>query len=325
VNTHALQLVRFAAPALLVIAIALSIALPVGSTIQDTVTLSLSVLYEATPFLILGTLLSVIVQKRLSAAKLLGVLPKSRWGRRAALSLSGSALPVCECGNVPLSRGLMIKGLRPQEVLTFLLAAPIVNPITLITTLQAFPDSRIALLRILGALIITNAVGWLLDTQKSSDIITPEFDAYCRAHNQDTHPHTTTSKLQDWAHSFVDELRMLMPALLFGSMLAGVIQTLIPRSFLLELGSEPVIAIVAMIALSFIVSICANVDAFFALSLSAIFPPSALLAFMLFGPMIDIKMIALLRTTFTRRVIIILSVVVFIMVTAISLGAHYVL
>lgn len=100
------------------------------------------------------------------------------------MSLLGVLLPVCECGNVPLARGLLIRGLTVPETMTFLLAAPILNPVTIITTYQAFGwDHGILVGRIVGGFVIANLVGWLFSRHpRPGELLTPRFEASCRAH-----------------------------------------------------------------------------------------------------------------------------------------------
>ena len=134
-------------------------ALP--NQMQDFLTLSISVIIESLPFVILGILLSIVVQVWLPDGILMKYLPRNPVLRRFCISLFGIFLPVCECGNVPLARGLIVGGFTVPESMTFLLAAPIVNPITIITTHQAFGfDDGILVARILGGLAIANIIGW---------------------------------------------------------------------------------------------------------------------------------------------------------------------
>ena len=294
---------------------------------RDMLTLSLGVLYEALPFVFLGSLLSAGIQTFFKSKTLVRILPKNEFARRASLSVSGSVLPVCECGNVPLARGLMMQGLRPQDVITFLLAAPIINPVTIATTLQAFNSTpQVTLYRVVGAFFIANLVGWIIASYRSKNILTKTFQSHCES-SQSTHSHLHgyRAKINAFAFRFRSELETLLPALVFGSLVAGFIQTAIPRSFLLSVSSEPVIAIIALIILAFVVSICANVDAFFALSLSGIFPMSAIVAFLVFGPMIDIKMLSLLRTTYTKNTLLLISGIVFLGSLLTGLLVHYAL
>src|ERR1700744_6036571 len=115
-----------------------STAVVLPNPAQDFLTLTISVIIESLPFVVLGILLSIVVQVWIPDDLFLRILPKNRTLRRVVISLLGVLLPVCECGNVPLARGLIVKGLTVAESMTFLLAAPIVNPITIITTQQAF-------------------------------------------------------------------------------------------------------------------------------------------------------------------------------------------
>jgi uncharacterized membrane protein YraQ (UPF0718 family) len=103
-----------------------------------------------------------------------------------------------------------------------------------------------------------------------------------------------------------------------GSALAGAVQVLVPRDALLAIGSNPALSIIAMIALAMIVSICSNVDSFFALSFASTFTPGSIVAFLLVGPLVDVKMLALLRTTFRTKVL--AGLVVIVVLAAIAIG-----
>lgn len=303
-----------------------SISLP--DRIQDTITLMLGILYEAIPFVIFGVLLSVLIGRYVGDKVIHKALPKKSWLRRPVLSLLGLFLPVCECGNIPLARGLIQKGLRPGEVLTFLFAAPIINPITIYTTSQAFStEPEVVVVRVLAAFAIANIVGILFSQAKKKEMLTNDFNTSCEmhAHSQTKNSSSIKKEIKVLSENFSGELTKLMPALAGGSLLAGLIQTMIPRSILLSVSSEPVLAILAMLLLAFIVSICANVDAFFALSLSNIFPTSAIIAFLVFGPMIDIKILSMLRTTFRTWVLLTTTLVIFLLSLLVGLVVHYAL
>jgi len=279
----------------------------------DVVTLSLSVAIEAFPFVVLGVVLSTLVQVWIPQHWLERIVPQRGIPRRIVLSLLGFFLPVCECGNVPLSRGLMVRGLTPADSITFLLAAPILNPVTIITTQQAFGfDGGILAARLIGGFVIANVVGWLLSRHPDQDsLLTARFQDSCALDRREAEADRgAAAKFQRSATLSVRELGAMLPALLLGALLAGAIQVLIPREWLTALGANPVLSVLAMMALGFVVSICANVDAFFALSFASIFLPGSIAAFLVFGPMIDIKLLALLRTTFRVRTLVLMTVVV---------------
>ena len=286
--------------------------------LQDWITLSLSVMIEALPFVMLGICIAIIVQVWLPAERLLTYLPQQPLLRRACLSLLGIALPVCECGNVPLARGLLAKGLTPSESLVFLLAAPVLNPVTIITTQQAFAgDMTILWARVFGGFAIANLVGWVYARRPAEELLTNTFVASCQA------DHVQQSKRVASLAIFRREVQAMLPALVVGAGLAGLVQVLVSREVLVSLGSQPVWSVIAMVALAFIVSICSNVDAFFALAFRQTFMTGALVSFLTFGPMIDIKMLSLLRTTYRPSVLLQVSALVGLASITLGLVVNY--
>ena len=282
---------------------------------QDGLTLAISVLIESLPFVALGVVLSIVVQVWVPPGAIERWMPRRAWARRAVLSLLGMVVPVCECGNVPFARGLMMRGFTVPETLTFLIAAPIVNPIVIITTHQAFGFSDgILIARLIGGFAIANLIGWLYSRHPDPDgLLTERFRDTC-----DLVVHEPGGRGRRSLAQFVIELRAVMPALVIGSALAGAVQVLIPREALLAIGSNPALSIVAMIALAMVVSICSNVDAFFALSFASTFTPGSIVAFLLVGPLVDVKMLALMRTTFTTRTL--AGLVVVVILSAFAIG-----
>ncbi|WP_454138035.1 permease [Microbacterium paulum] len=293
-------------------------ALP--TRLQDGLTLSISVLIESMPFVVLGVLLSIVVQVWVPPGAIERWMPRRAWARRMALSLLGMLVPVCECGNVPFARGLMMRGFTVPETLTFLIAAPIVNPIVIITTHQAFGfDDGILIARLVGGFAVANLIGWLYSRHPDPDgLVTERFAASCELANDPDATRGLDRGRRSLAQ-FVVELRAVMPALIIGSALAGAVQVLVPRSALLAIGSNPALSIVAMILLAMIVSICSNVDSFFALSFASTFTPGSIVAFLLVGPLVDVKMLALLRTTFRSKVLV--GLVVIVVLFAVAVGS----
>jgi uncharacterized membrane protein YraQ (UPF0718 family) len=282
---------------------------------QDGLTLAVSVLIESLPFVALGVVLSIVVQVWVPPGVIERWMPRRAWARRAVLSLLGMIVPVCECGNVPFARGLLMRGFTVPETLTFLIAAPIVNPIVIITTHQAFGFSDgILIARLIGGYAIANLIGWLYSRHPDPDaLLTDRFRETCALVIDEPGGRGRRSIAQ-----FVIELRAVMPALIIGSALAGAVQVLIPRDALLAIGSNPALSIAAMIALAMVVSICSNVDSFFALSFASTFTAGSIVAFLLVGPLVDVKMLALLRTTFTTRTLV--GLVTVVVLSAFAIG-----
>lgn len=265
---------------------------------QDLVTLAASLLVESLPFVVLGIALSAVVRIWLPDELLVRILPRTPWLRRVVLSFVGMLLPVCECGNVPLARGLVVRGLTVGEATTFLMAAPIINPITIVTTHQAFGfDDGILAARLLGGFLIAQLLGWLFSRHPEPErLLTSRFAAECAM------PHAESgSRWQRSVDLFVRESATLLPALVVGAVIAGAVQTIVPRSTLVALGSDPLWSVLALMALALLISVCSNVDAFFVLPFAGAFLPGSIASFLIFGALVDIKMLALLRTTFTVK------------------------
>ncbi len=291
--------------------------------VQDLLTLSISVIIESLPFVVLGVVLSIVVQVWIPDTWIMRVLPRSPFLRRAVISLLGILLPVCECGNVPLARGLLIKGFTVSESMTFLLAAPIVNPITILTTGQAFGfTSWVFAARLVGGFLVANVIGWLFDRHPDQDgLLTDRFAAECRL--PDRHEHAG-GRWRKSVELFTHEGSVMMPALFIGALVAGLVQVVVPRAVLLNLGSNPVWSILAMMVLAFVISVCSNVDSFFILPFASTFMPGSIAVFLVFGPIVDIKMLTLMRTTFRVRVLVQLTILVALLSALIGLVINYV-
>lgn len=269
----------------------------VTPALQDFLTLTLSVIVEATPFLILGIIVSGLIRRFLPPERLVKVLPKQPLARRFVLSIVGMALPVCECGNVPVARSLLAHGLKPADVISFLFAAPILNPITIIATMTAFQfQPHMVWWRIIFALIIVHIIAALISPLKSDRILQSSFQATCHKHH---HRPRFEKLLGEGRHEFWQLFTMLT----LGAMIAAATQVFVPRDIINALGGDIVLSVIAMIGLGFVVSICSSVDAFFALAYASSFTTGSLLAFLLAGPMIDIKLVMLMKTTFRWRFI----------------------
>jgi len=308
-------------------------------------TLFLSLLVEAIPFLLLGVLLSGLMLLFIDERKLIAHLPRNPLLAALAGSSIGFLFPVCECGNVPVARRLLMQGASAPVAIGFLLAAPTINPIVIWATWTAFRDQpEIVILRVVFSLFIATLIGWVFSAQadlrpllqpavaaaipqsqvppstpESSRLLqsgtfllaqpgkpirmdTTELQATLVASSTTSKP--LPDRLQLLVANTIQEIRELGGVLVLGSLVAAVIQVAIPRELILSLGQGPVTSIIAMLTLGAVVSICSTVDAFFALSFAAAFTSGSLLAFLVFGPMIDLKGLALMLTIFRGRAVI---------------------
>lgn len=276
--------------------------------------------------MLLGVVLSSLVHVFVSEDTLLRLVPRNPVLSLVPALALGLLMPVCECGNVAVARRFLVKGLPASSCIAFLLAAPILNPVALFATAVAFryqPD--MVWLRGGLAFLIAAAVGLLIGSMgKGEQILAAGLQRqqqeahdhrHDHAHDHDhAHGHghrrqTLPAKLAEVCSHAGGEFLGMMQVLLIGATVASATQVLIPRAAITSLGSGIVFAILAMMSLAFVLSICSTVDAFFALSYSSLFPTPALLAFLVFGPMLGMKSVGLMLTAFRPRVVLALATV----------------
>jgi uncharacterized membrane protein YraQ (UPF0718 family) len=210
----------------------------------------------------------------------------------------------------------MLQGLRPADALTFLLAAPVLNPITLVVTFQVFGwEDGLFIGRILVGFFIANALGWLFARTSAASLLKPAFQEACEARSGEV-PQKGRGSL--FGHRAYHEVEHMLPALLVGALVAAAIQVLLPSEVLTAVGSNPFLSVAVMLLLAVVVAICSNVDSYFALALSSSFTAGSLHTFLIAAPLIDIKMLPLLATTFRRRTV--AYIVLFVAATAAAVG-----
>jgi len=266
--------------------------------IHDAFTLFLSLLVEAMPFLLLGVLLSSGLLFLISEKQLIAKLPKNPLLGSIVGSCIGFLFPVCECGNVPVARRLLLARVPPSMAISFLLAAPTINPIVIWSTWIAFGDRpSIVIFRVLFSSAIATIVGCVFSIQ-------PDARELLQKSSVDTKPSNSKTKWQLFFTNLLQEFSELGGMLIFGSAIAAIIQVFVPREIILGLGQDTITSIMAMMLLAAIVSICSTVDSFFALSFASTFTSGSLLAFLVFGPTIDIKSIGLMASIFKPKIII---------------------
>lgn len=317
----------------------------VVSQFQSGYTLFLSLLVEAIPFLLLGVLLSGLLLLFVDERRLVALMPRNALAGALAGSLMGFMFPVCECGNVPVARRLLAQGVPTSVAMGFLLAAPTINPIVIWATWVAFRDQpEMVVLRVVFTLVIATVVGAVFSVQKDlSPFLQPAMNAivpqgkpslerallqggtyWLDQPGQPVAADTLAATLAppapatlSWSarlplllDNTIQELRELGGILILGSLIAAIIQVAVPREVVLGLGQGPIISVLTMMILGAVISICSTVDAFFALAFAATFTPGSLLAFLVLGPMVDIKGIGLLLTIFRPRALVYIFAIV---------------
>ncbi|HGC6443803.1 TPA: permease [Streptococcus agalactiae] len=262
----------------------------------------ISIIIEALPFVLLGTILSGIIEVFITPDIVNKFLPKNKFLRVLFGTFVGFVFPSCECGIIPIINRFLEKKVPSYTAVPFLATAPIINPIVLFATYSAFGNSiRFLILRFVGATIVAIALGVMLAFLVDDNIL--KEDA------KPTHFHDYSDK--KWyqkiflalAHA-IDEFFDTGRYLVFGTLIASAMQIYLPTRVLTTIGHSPITAILVMMLLAFILSLCSEADAFIGASLLSTFGIAPVIAFLLIGPMIDIKNLMMMVNSFKTRFIV---------------------
>jgi len=282
--------------------------------VQAWLTVFVSIALQALPFLVLGVALSAAVAVLVPPEVLTRWLPRNPAAAVPVAGLSGMALPGCECASVPIAGALVSRGIQPAVALTFLLAAPAINPIVLVSTAVAFAgDWRVVLARFLASLVTAIVVGWIwLRLRKDSVIRMPR-----RARSDG-------SRLARFVDEVSHDVLHAGGYLVVGAAVAATVNVVVPRSWIDTLAGNLLISVIVLALFAVIVAICSEADAFVAASMSA-FPLTARLVFMVVGPVLDVKLFALQVATFGRKFAMVFAPLTFVVAVLVATATGMVL
>jgi uncharacterized protein len=292
----------------------------------------LALAFEGLPFVLVGSLISGAIAAFVPSRIITGVLPKSGLLATLASGLLGLCFPVCECGIVPVVRRLINKGLPVSCGVTFMLASPIVNPIVAFSTFAAFrgqaPWLNMGIRLGFGYLIAVLA--GLSVRQFSPKEILREGVAKIPSRKRlafqiSPLPDTESNDVESsFARKLIASIRMacddfIDTAVYFmiGAAVAATFNTAVDQQIILPLALDPTLSTIAMMAIAMVLTLCSTSDAFIAATFVS-FPLFARMAFMVFGPMFDLKLFFLYSVLFKKRFVIGLGIGLFIAIGIIS-------
>ena len=312
------------------------------STIHTVFT---GIVLQAVPFMLLGALLSSALYAFVPDRLLIKLFPKKYGIGFLTALFAGALFPVCECAAVPLMRSLIKKGVAMPIAVTFMLASPIVNPISIVSTLYAFPQQpSVAFYRLCFGLLIACAIGLLLLFYPEEKYLKEDFDrepsvqphtfggvdtafrlATGRsAQNSRSEPQsdnfgsiTAESKVQ-WLQVKVYALLMHTcseffttgPFLILGAFITALIRAAVPQELFSITSGSAAGSLLVMMLFAFVFSACSTSDAFIARSFLNRFPSGSILGFLVYGPMMDIKNLFMLLSLFKKRFVIELTLII---------------
>jgi uncharacterized membrane protein YraQ (UPF0718 family) len=267
---------------------------------------------QAAPYLALGVVLSTALAVLAPPSFFARMLPTRAGLAVPVAGLAGAALPGCECGSVPVAAALMRRGVARGPAVAFLLSAPAINPVVLVATAVAFPGRPdIVLARLVASLVVAVAVGWAWQRLGRGVSLRGQRPA-C----DDAGP---------WQRARVTaahDLAQALGPLVVGAAMAALLNVTIPRSWLGNLAQSEVAGVATLAVLAVVLAVCSEADAFIAASLTQ-FSLTARLAFMVVGPAVDVKLIAMQAGTFGRRFALRFAPLAFVTATAgaVAVGA----
>jgi uncharacterized membrane protein YraQ (UPF0718 family) len=295
--------------------------------INNFITQFFSIVLEAFPFIVLGAVIAGILEEFVPQRWITRLMPRNRVWAILAGALLGLPFPMCECGIIPIMRRLIRKGLPLSACTAYLLAGPIINVVVMGSTLTAFIDheknstGNTVQLGSWGMTIMRMAFGYLVAVGTSliverqyriygNKLLTPLAMPPAQPEQADDDEDAPAAKPKAWGerlgnvtetalHDFVD----IMVFLIIGALISALCGLIFSHNQIEQFGrGYPVVAILAMMAMAVLLCLCSEADAFVAASYKQL-APSAKLAFLTLGPMLDLKLYFMYTRVFRPRLI----------------------
>ena len=277
----------------------------------------LSVLLEGVPFILLGTLLSGLIDQFLPSRVMMRFLPRNPFLGVCVSAGLGMLFPMCECGIVPVIRRLMNKGLPVSNAVAYMLAAPIVNPIVALSTWAAFRGQNAAeftILRLGIGYFVAVLVALAVYNLPIGSVLKTGVMAVTGGGVSDGRgPAGFFARISAALRVAVSDFLDVMVYFIFGVAISSLFSTGVNQAVILPLALNDWLATFSLMGFAMILSLCSTSDAFIAATFVA-FPGVAKLAFMVLGPMVDLKLLFIYSAVFKKRFVLGLAVGIFVLV-----------
>ena len=306
-----------------------------------------TIMLEAIPFLLLGALISAIIEEFVSEERISKMIPKNRvLGSLVGIFL-GLFIPACDCAVIPIAMRLKKKKVPTNVIVSFMLASPIISPVVLLSTFFAFGETEKMLLfgfempklfvyRTIFGVLVALIVGIILDIICKDAVLKEEIYEHHHHHHDHEHIHTCNhhhegcpcsaheketgpiGRVKNIINIMYGDFMGIISYMAVGAILAATMQILLPISNIGGIVQNKYISTFIMMLLAFALSLCSTSDAFIARTFMNSLSKNSILAFILLGPMIDIKNTILLNKSFNKKFVIVLIASIFITVYLIS-------
>ena len=294
--------------------------------LKDISIIFMSIFFESFPFLLLGALISSIIETFVSNDTMARIIPKNKvLGSIVGICL-GFFLPACDCAVIPVAKRLIKKKVPINVAVSFMLASPIINPVVILSTYHAFyktnPD--IFWLRLILGSLISLVIGIILGIlfNKKDVIVNNEDSDECCCHEHDE----CDCECEEYKNYFLSiinhtalDLFEVVKYLMFGALIASIIQVALPRNILVMFNDNRILSVIALMLFAYLVSLCSTSDSFVGKSLLSSFSKSSIMAYLLLGPMIDIKNTIVLFGNYKKSFVFSLISLIFIFIFIVSM------
>ncbi|RIJ70718.1 permease [Nakamurella silvestris] len=279
---------------------------------QTWSTTFIAICVQATPFLVLGVLVSGAIAAYVPATFFTRVLPANSTLAIPVAGACGLALPGCECGSVPIADRVIERGVKPSAALAFMLSAPAINPIVLVATAVAFAsEPRMVWARLVAGLLTAVIVGLIWDRIGRPEWMKPRPPARPEVADQ--------AKIKTFLDTVRGDFTQVAGFLVIGAAAAATLNVLVNRAWMEHIGSSIFLTVLLMALLAFVLALCSEADAFVAYSFAAI-PVIGKLVFLTVGPAVDVKLVALQAGTFGRKFALRFAPLTFVVAIVVGVG-----
>ena len=309
-------------------------------TYEQLILIFASIIWEAIPFIVLGVLLAGILEEFVPQHAIAKLIPKNRILAVCTGGVLGLVFPMCDCGIIVVMRRLLRKGLPLAVCVSYMLAGPIIQVAVILSTAFAFSGNplygsaiNVVLLRCAGGYIVAVLTGLLIDAMERREglgnMVAPSvlrgLNANLEVLEENDGPRTITGRISNIASTALGDFMDIMPFLVIGAFLASAGRLWIQSARLEDIFQDsPALAILAMMGLAFVFCVCSKADAFIAVNFPMYWPAASKIAFLVFGPMLDFKLVLMYTRVFRPKVIWTIAASIFLQTFVLAMALHYI-
>lgn len=278
----------------------------------------ISIFLESVPFILLGAFISAIIENYITDEQMAKLIPKNKVLGSIVGIILGFFLPACDCAVIPISKRLLKKKVPINAVISFMLASPIINPVVMLATYNAFykVNPQIFWYRLVLGIVISLIVGIIVGIFYNDEDVVNEKQEECHSCscNKENTKRNIKESFLNIIHHMAEDSFGVIKYLIIGALIASSVQVLMPKELLYIFKGSKVLSTILLMIFAYIVSLCSTSDSFVAKALLVSFHESAVMGYLLLGPMIDIKNTVVLLGNFKKKFVYFLITTIFICV-----------